>query len=112
MVFLVVLPMGLQTPSAPSILPVTPPFWSPCSVQWLVVNIHICIGQDQAQSLRRQLYQDPVSKHFLALAVVSGFGVCMLDEYLSGQSLNGLSAPLLVHVFPLDRCNSGLKLWR
>ncbi|EDM10302.1 RGD1560158 (predicted), isoform CRA_a [Rattus norvegicus] len=30
----VVLSMGLQTPSAPSVFSLTPPLGSPCSVQW------------------------------------------------------------------------------
>ena len=47
---------------------------SPC----LAVYIHICIGQELANPLRRQLYRAPVSKH-LASAIVSGFGVCMWD---------------------------------
>jgi hypothetical protein len=65
--------MRLQTPSVPSVLPLTPPLGSPCSVQWLAVSICICICQALAESLRRQLYQVPVSKHFLASAIVTGF---------------------------------------
>jgi hypothetical protein len=41
----------------------------------VAVSIHICIGQDLTEPLRRQLYQAPVSKHFLASAIVSGFVV-------------------------------------
>ena len=37
---------------------------------------HSCLT---AEPLRIQLYQDPVSKYFLALAIVSGFGICMWD---------------------------------
>ena len=79
MVDIVVLPMGLQTLSALSVLPLTPPLGSPCSVRFLTVSIHVCIGQDLTEPLRRQLYQAPVSKHFLASAIVSGFGVCIWD---------------------------------
>jgi hypothetical protein len=39
LVDIVVLPMGLQIPSAPSVLSLTPPLWIPCSVQWLTVSI-------------------------------------------------------------------------
>ena len=53
LVNIVVLPMGLRTPS---VLSVTPPLLTPCSVQ---------------------LYRAPVSKHFLASAIVSGFGDCI-----------------------------------
>ena len=68
-----------KAPSASWVLPLTPPLASLCSVQWLAVSIHICIGQDVEDPLRRQLYQAPVSKHFLESAIVSGFGVCIWD---------------------------------
>jgi hypothetical protein len=48
----VVLPMGLQTPSVPSVLPRTPPFGFLGSVQWMTVSIYICIGQALADPLR------------------------------------------------------------
>jgi hypothetical protein len=35
----VVLPLGLQTPSSPSVPSVTPPLGTPWSVQWLPVSI-------------------------------------------------------------------------
>ena len=84
---IVALPMVLQTPSAPSVLHLTPPLGSPCSVRWLAASIHICIGQALVEPLRRQLkkqYQVSVSKHFLASAIVSGFGVCRWDGSLGG----------------------------
>jgi hypothetical protein len=62
LVNIVVLPMGLRTPS---VLSVTPPLLTPCSVQ---------------------LYQAPVSKHFLASAIVSGFGDCIWDGSPGGIS--------------------------
>ena len=65
-----------KTPSAPSVLLLTPPLESLCSVRWLAVSICVCIGQDLAEPLRRQVYQASVSKHFLASSIVSGFGVC------------------------------------
>jgi hypothetical protein len=78
--------MGLQTPSAPSVLPLTP-HWGPC------VSIS-SIGKVLAEPLRRQLYQAPVSKlllaSFLASAVVSGFCGCNGMDPLVGQSLEGL----------------------
>jgi hypothetical protein len=70
----------------------------------------MCIGQDLAESLRRQLYQAPVTKHFLASEVVSGFGVCMWNGS-PGGAISGWSflqsVPLFVLVFPLDRSNFG-----
>ena len=113
MVDIVVLPMGLQTPSAPSVLPLTPPLGSPCSVRFLTVSIHVCIGQDLTEPLRRQLYQAPVRKHFLASAIVSGFCGCIGDESPVGVvfrvAFPSVSAPLFVPVYPLDRSNSELK---
>jgi hypothetical protein len=47
LVDIVVLPMGLQTPSAPSLLLLTPPLGSPFSVRWLAASIHFCIAQGQ-----------------------------------------------------------------
>jgi hypothetical protein len=88
----------LQTPSAPSVLlPLTPPLESPCSVLWLAASIRICIGQALAEPLKRQLYQAPVSKHFLALAILSGFGVCIWDEFLGGAVSGWLFLQSLLH---------------
>jgi hypothetical protein len=49
----IVLPVGLQTPSAPSALSLTPLLVTLCSVQWLAVSIHLCICQALAEPLRR-----------------------------------------------------------
>ena len=89
MVDIVVLPMGLQTPSAPSVLSLTPPLGTLCSVQWLAESIHLCICQALAEPLRRQLYEAPVSKHLLASAIMSGFGDCILDESPGGTVSGG-----------------------
>ena len=84
LVDIVVLPMGLQSPSAPSVLPLTLPVGSLGSVQWLTARTYLCIGQALAELLKEQLYQVPVSKCFLASAIVSGFGVCRWDGSLGG----------------------------
>jgi hypothetical protein len=87
LVDIVVLPMGLQTPSGPLALPLTPPLGSPGSDRWLAViilSIHICTGQALAEPLKRQLYQAPVSKHFFASAIVTEFGDCIWDEFPGG----------------------------
>jgi hypothetical protein len=79
------------------------------------VSIHICTSQALAEPLRKQLYRAPVSKHFVASAVESGFGVCVWDGS-PGGAVSGWpflhSAPLFVPVFPSDRSYSGLKFWR
>jgi hypothetical protein len=51
------------------------PFGSLSSVQCLAVYFCICIGLTLAEPLIGQLYQAPVSKHFLTPAIVSWFGV-------------------------------------
>jgi hypothetical protein len=73
MVDIVVLPMRLQTPSTPSVLSLTHLLGTLHSVQWLAVSIHLCICKALAGPLRRQPYQAPVSMHFLASTIVSGF---------------------------------------
>jgi hypothetical protein len=47
-----------------------------------------------AEPLGRKLYQAPVSNHFLASAIVSGFGGCLWDGSQVGQSLDGHSFSL------------------
>jgi len=74
MVGTVVLPMVLQTPSVFSL---TPPLGSPCLVQWLAVSILICISKALTEPPRRHAHLAPVSKHFLASAIVTGFGGCL-----------------------------------
>ena len=79
-VHIVVPPMVLQPPSAPSVLSPAPPLGTPWSVWWLAVNIHLYISQPLEEPLTKQLYQAPVSKHLVASKIVSGFGNCMWDE--------------------------------
>ena len=86
MIDIVVLPMGLQSPSAPSVLSLTPPLGTPCSVQWLAARIHLFICKALAGTLRRQLYQAPFNKHFLASTIVSGLGDYIWDESPGGTS--------------------------
>ena len=46
LVDIVVLPMGLQTTSAPSVLPLTPPLESPFSAHgWQQASVYICISK-------------------------------------------------------------------
>jgi hypothetical protein len=121
LVDIVVLSMALQAPSAPSVLSLTPPLGTVCSVQWLAVSIHLCICQALAEPLRRQLYQTPVSMHFLTSATVSAFGDCIWDGSPGGQSLDSLSFSLCFPIclfissyevlFPLLRRTKATLLW-
>jgi hypothetical protein len=84
----VVLPMGLQTPSTPTVLSLTPLLRKLCSVQWLAKSICLCISQALAKPLRRQLYRAPVSMHFLATTTVSAFGDFIWDGS-PGEAVSG-----------------------
>jgi hypothetical protein len=53
LVYIVVLPMGLQTPSAPWVLSLASPLGILCFVQWMAVSIHFCICQALAEPLKR-----------------------------------------------------------
>jgi hypothetical protein len=85
LVEIVVLLMGLQNPSALSILSLTPPFRTPYSEQWLAASICLCICKALAGPLRRKLYQASFSKHFLASKIMSEFGDCIWDESPGGK---------------------------
>jgi len=76
---IVVVLMGLQTPSAPSVFSLTPPLGSLCSVWWLAASILASVSKALAESLWRHPYQVSVSKHFLSSAIVTGFSGCMWD---------------------------------
>jgi hypothetical protein len=108
----VVLPMGLQTPSAPSVLPPTLPLRSMGSVQWLAVIICIFLRQVMTEPLRGQPCQALVCKHILPSAIVSGFGgsVDGMDPKV-GWSPDGLSFSLCSstggHVCLLEVASSG-----
>jgi len=56
---------GMQTPSAPSILSLTPPLGTLFSIQLMVVSICLSICQALVEPLRRQVYHAPVSMFFL-----------------------------------------------
>ena len=91
LVGIVVFPMRLQTPSAPSVLSLNTPLWTQCSVQWLATSLPLCIRKALAEPLRRQLYQTSVSKHFLASEIVSRLVDCIWERFSWGKSLDGLS---------------------
>jgi len=74
--------------SAPPVLSLTPPLGSLFSVRWLTASILTCISKALADPLRRHPYQAPVSKHFLASAIVTGFGGCIWDGY-PGWAVSG-----------------------
>jgi hypothetical protein len=98
---IVVFPMGLQTPSAPSVLSLTLPLRTWCSVQWLEASICLCICQALAEPFRRQLYQSPVSMHFLASTIVSGFGDGIWDGSLGGTLSGWPFLKSLLHTLSL-----------
>jgi hypothetical protein len=72
----------------------TPSLWTPCSIQWLAVTLRFFTCQVLTEPFRKQLYQPPVSMHFLAFTIVSGFGDCIwyggMDHQV-GHSLDSFS---------------------
>ena len=114
LVDIVVLPMGLKTPTTPSVLSLTLLLGTPHSVQWLAVSIHLCICKALAEPLRRQPYQVPVSKHFLASTILSGFVNCIWDKSPGGTVsgwpfLQTLFHTLSVCLFPWVFCSPFLE---
>jgi hypothetical protein len=93
LIHLVVAPMGLQTPSAPWVLSLAPFLQTLCSIQWIAVSILFCICQALAESLRRQLYQAPISKHLLVTTIVS----CLCGWQTSFQCLRNTCKCLSWH---------------
>jgi len=49
----------------------------PFSVQWFAARICLCIYHTLAEPLRRQVYQAPVSIHFLATSILSRCADCI-----------------------------------
>jgi hypothetical protein len=64
LVGMVVLSMGLQSPSAPSVLALILPLGIQGSVLWLAVSICICLSKMLAEPLTGQIYLAPVCKYF------------------------------------------------
>jgi hypothetical protein len=79
LVDIVVLPMGLQSPSALSLLPPTFSYWSQTSIQWLTVSICICLSQLLVEPLWGQPCHVSVCMHKITSVIVSGFCVSPCD---------------------------------
>jgi hypothetical protein len=101
LVDIVVLPMGLRTPSAPLVISLSPQLGTPCSVQWLSTSIPLCICQALAEPLSRQLYLGPVSMHFLASTIMSGFSDCIWDGSPGGAVSEWPFLQSLLHTLSL-----------
>jgi hypothetical protein len=78
---IVVLPMGLQTPSVPPVLSRFPQMGTP--VVSASIHIYIFSGSGRASHDRA-----PVSKHFLSSTIVSGFGDYIWNE-CPGRAISG-----------------------
>jgi hypothetical protein len=108
----IVHPMGLQTKSVPSVLPLALPPGSPGSVWRLAGSICMCLSQVLAEPLRGQPYQQVLlgisnSVRFWCLQMgwIPRWGSLW-------KALTSVSDPLFVPAFHLDRNNSGLILLR
>ena len=100
LVDIVFLLIGLLSPSAPSVLPLTSPLGFPCSVRWLAASIHNWIGQALTEPLRRQQYEAPASNHFLAWAIGSGLVSAFELDLQVCQSLDRLTFSICSTLFP------------
>ena len=104
--------MGLQSPSAPLVLPLVLQLGSPGSYLWLAMSSCISIGQALIEPLREQPYQAPVFKCFLVSVIVWGVGVYRWGVVITGWPFLYPLFYFFVPVFPLDRNISGLKFLR
>ena len=100
MVDIVVLPMGLQTPSAPSVLSLTPQLETLSNV-WLQASTSVVIRLWHSLSGDSYQISAPVSKHSLASAIVSGFGVCIWDGSPGGTVSGWPFLQFLLHTLSL-----------
>jgi hypothetical protein len=99
--FDIVLPEGLQTPSAPWVLPLAPTLWTLCSVQWMNMSIPFCISHALTEPIRRQLYQAPISKHFHKSIWVWWMYIWWIPMWgLLWMVIPSVSAPYFVSVTP------------
>ena len=83
---------GCKNTSALSVLFLSPPLGTPCSVQWLATSICLCTCQALLEPLRRQLLSGSCQQallyvYYSFLGLVSVYG---MDPQV-GQSLDGLS---------------------
>jgi hypothetical protein len=106
---------GIANPSVPSVLTLTLPLGTPILVQWLAASPCLCPCQVLAEPLRRQLYQAPVSMHFLASTIVLASGDCIWDGS-PGGAVSGWpflqSLPILyLCLLPLLEKNEESTFW-
>ena len=92
-----------------------------CSIQWMTVSIHSVFDRHWQSLGRRQLYQSPVSRLFLApalwLGLVVAYGVGWIPKWgslrmviPSGPALNLVSVTPSV-LFPILRRKKVSTLW-
>ena len=115
-------PTGLQTPSAPSVPSPTLPSGTPSSVQWFVCELLPLYLSGSGRATRRQPYQAPVSKNFLASSIPSRFCDCIWDGSPGGAVSTWHFLQSLLHTFvsiflpvsilsPLLRSTEASTLW-
>jgi hypothetical protein len=118
MVAIVVHSLGLQTPSASSVLTLTPPFGSLCSVLWMVgcLHPHLFWSSSSRASQGEAAYIGSCQQVLLGISNsvwVWGLQIGYIPRWGSlWMAVPSVSAPLFVLVFPLDRRNSGLIFLR
>ena len=91
----IVLPRGLQIPSPPLVLSLTPLLGSLCSVHWLAASMRIYLS-GSGRASQESAISGSVSKHFLESAIVSVYGM----DLQVAQSLDVLSFSLCSTLCP------------
>ena len=92
MVDFVVPDMGLQNPSAPLVISLTPPLGTPCSVNGCENTPLYLSGSGRAS--QETAISDSCQQALLGIHIVSGFGDCIWDDHQVEQFLDGLSFSL------------------
>jgi hypothetical protein len=103
----IIVSMGLQTPSSPSFLALTPPLGSPHSVWYLVACIRICNGQAISGFCQQVLLgiSNRVCVWCLQIEWIPSWGSLWM-------AFPSVSDPFFVPAFLFDRRKSGIILVR
>ena len=95
----VFLPMVLETPSASFFISLSPPLGIPCTLQWCLASVCLCVCQILAELLSREIFHAPVSTYFLPSKIVSGFCVHIWDISPGGTVFGWSFLQYLFHIF-------------
>ena len=112
MVDIVVLPMRLQIPPAPTVHALTSPLGFSCSVQCLCTSTSVLVRFWQSLSGDSYIRLLSASTSWHPQYSLGFMSACGIDPPGFWIVFPSVSAPLFVLVCHLDRSNSGLNFWR